>query len=129
MWGVFVKEFRAAPIPDYMKKDYELRTAYYGALDDASEPIKQQAKGAYEVCLGYSVKYQYFDQFTRACEEWLAGNYKAEYHLIDEFRGAPNRVNSALREQAQPLRIGGDPYVVRPTEPERKKPKKEEEEE
>jgi len=34
MWGTFVKEFRAAPIPDAIKKDYELRTAYYGALDD-----------------------------------------------------------------------------------------------
>ncbi|MBN1607557.1 MAG: hypothetical protein JW940_13050 [Polyangiaceae bacterium] len=129
MWGVFVKEFRAAPIPDYMKKDYELRTAYYGALDDASEPIKQQAKGAYEVCLGYSVKYQYFDGYSRACEVWLASNYKSEYHLIDEFRGAPNRVNSALREQPQPLRIGGSPYVVRPTEPAVKKPRSNEKKE
>ena len=39
-----------------MKKDYELRTAYYGALDDASEPQKQTAKGAFETCLGYSGK-------------------------------------------------------------------------
>src|SRR5690606_152391 len=83
MWGTFVKEFRAAPIPTYMKQDYELRTAYYGALDDASEPQKLQAKSAFEVCLGYSVKYQYFDEFSRACEEWLAENYKSQYHLID----------------------------------------------
>ncbi len=41
MWGTFVKEFRAAPIPDSIKKDYELRTTYYGALDDASEPQKR----------------------------------------------------------------------------------------
>jgi hypothetical protein len=119
MWGTFVKEFRAAPIPDGIKKDYELRTAYYGALDDASEPQKQQAKSAYEICLGYSVKYQYFDEFSRACEEWLAGNYKSEYHLIDEFRGAPNRVNSVLKEQGNPLRIGGVPIAAQTsTEPE-----------
>ncbi|MDX2051124.1 MAG: hypothetical protein SFV15_01955 [Polyangiaceae bacterium] len=114
MWGQFVKEFRAAPIPDFIKKDYELRTSYYGALDDASEPQKKQARGAYEVCLGYSVKYQYFDEFSRACEEWLATNYKSEYHLIDEFRGAPDRVNSALREQGRPLRIGGEPMIDAP---------------
>lgn len=112
MWGTFVKEFRAAPIPTYMKQDYELRTAYYGALDDASEPQKLQAKSAFEVCLGYSVKYQYFDEFSRACEEWLAENYKSQYHLIDEFRGSPSRVNSALKEQAPPLRIGGEPLIV-----------------
>jgi hypothetical protein len=112
MWGTFVKEFRAAPIPDSIRKDYELRTAYYGALDDASEPQKQIAKGAYETCLGYSVKYQYFDGYSRSCEEWLAENYKAEYHLVDEFRGAPNRVNSVLKERGNPLRIGGDPIAA-----------------
>ena len=34
-------------------------------MDEASEPQKQQAKSAFEVCLGYSVKYQYFDEFSR----------------------------------------------------------------
>jgi len=58
------------------------------------------------------VKYQYFDEFSRACEEWLAQNYKSEYHLVDEFRGSPNRVNSVLREQGNPLRIGGEPIAA-----------------
>jgi lipopolysaccharide biosynthesis regulator YciM len=123
MWGKFVKEFRAAPIPDSMKKDYEIRTAYYGALDEASEPQKQQAKGAYSTCLGYSVKYQYFDEFSRTCEVWLAENYKNEFHVVDEFRGSPNRVNSVLREQGSPLRIGGEPMVVQSAEPAEKKKK------
>jgi tetratricopeptide (TPR) repeat protein len=117
MWGRFVDEFRAAPIPDAMKKDYELRTAYYGALDDASEPQKKTARSAFEVCLGYSVKYQYFDEFSRSCEEWLAKNYKTEYHLIDEFRGSPNRVNSPMMEQPRPVRIGGEAFVPASAEP------------
>jgi TolA-binding protein len=121
MWGKFVKEFRAAPIPDGIKKDYELRTAYYGSLDEASEPQKLQAKSAYSTCLGYSVKYQYFDEFSRTCEVWLADNYKNEFHVVDEFRGSPNRVNSVLREQGSPLRIGGEPMVVQSAEPEKKK--------
>jgi hypothetical protein len=116
MWGTFVKDFRSAPIPKEWEKDYEIRTAYYGALDDASEPFKQSARGAYEVCLGYSVKYQYYDEFSRACEKWLAENYKSDYHLIDEFRGSPNRVNSTLKERPYPLQIGGDPYVIAPVE-------------
>lgn len=112
MWGTFVKEFRAAPIPSYMKEDDELRNAYYASLDNASEPMKQIAKGAYKTCLDYSVKYQYFDEFSRTCEEWLAENYKAEFHLIDEFRGAPNKINSTLKERAYPVQIGGDPFVI-----------------
>ena len=124
MWGTFVDEFRAAPIPDTIKKDYELRTAYYGALDDASEPQKKVARGAFETCLGYSVKHQYFDEFSRECEKWLAKTYKTEYALIDEFRGAPTRVNSVLNEQAFPLRIGGEPMVTVAPPPEPPAPKK-----
>jgi len=114
VWGEFVREFRAAPIPVEWKKDDEIRNTYYAALDEKSEPWKQVAKDAYGTCLSYSVKYQYFDQFSRACEEWLAKNYKNEFHLIDEFRGAPTRVNSAVREQAYPLRIGGEPMIIGP---------------
>lgn len=112
MWGQFVKEFRAAPIPEKIKKDTELRQAYYASLDEASEPQKLTAKGAFKVCLDYSVTYQYFDEYTRACEEWLAQNYKSEFHLIDEFRGAPTRVNSTLKERSYPLQMSGEPYVI-----------------
>src|SRR4029079_7209311 len=112
MWGGFVKEFRAAPIPDKVKHDTELRQLYYASLDDASEPQKQMAKGAFKTCLDYSVTYQYSDEYTRSCEEWLAQNYKAEYHLIDEFRGAPTRVNSTLKERPYPLQISGEPYII-----------------
>jgi hypothetical protein len=114
MWGTFVADFRSAPIPKEWEKDWELKTAYYGSLDDASEPFKVQAKGAYSVCLDYSVKYQYFDGNSRSCEEWLAKNYKNEFHLIDEFRGSPDKVNNPLDEQAYPLRIGGEPLVTAP---------------
>lgn len=112
MWATFVKEFRAAPIPNAMKQDPVVRTAYYGALDDASEPLKRIGKGAYQTCLEYSVTYQYFDEFSRQCEEWLAENYKNEFHLIDEFRGSPNRVNSVLLERPNPLKADGTPMVI-----------------
>jgi hypothetical protein len=112
MWGQFVKEFRAAPIPDKIKKDVELRTVYYASLDEASEPQKLTARGAFKTCLDYSVTYQYFDEYTRSCEVWLAENYKSEFHLIDEFRGAPTRVNSTLKERAYPLQVGGEPYII-----------------
>jgi TolA-binding protein len=121
MWGKFVAEFRAAPIPKEWKGHGivpgtgdltydELRGEYYARLDEASEPQKQQAKGAYKTCLGYSVKYQFFDEYSRKCEEWLSKNYGAEYHLIDEFRGSPTRVNSGLSDRATPLNLDGTPF-------------------
>jgi hypothetical protein len=53
------------------------------------------------------VKYQYFDEFSRSCEVWLAKNYKAEYHVVDEIRGAPTLSNSGLDDKPPPLVVGG----------------------
>lgn len=120
MWGKFVAEFRAAPVPKEWKGQgfvpgtdlsyAELRGVYYQRLDEASEPQKQMAKRAYKTCLNYSVKFQHFDDYSRSCEEWLSRNYPAEYHAMDEFRTAPNRVNSGLRERPQPLTMEGTPH-------------------
>jgi hypothetical protein len=117
MWGQFVEEFRAAPIPAAMKRDIMLSQAYYASLDEASEPWKLRAKGAFELCLGYSVQFQYFDEYSRSCEKWLAENYKSEFHLVDEFKGDPNRVNRVLAERPYPLQLGGEPVLGNGQEP------------
>lgn len=122
MWAQFVSEFRAAPIPNSIKRDAFLRTSYYGALDDASEPQKQMARSAYALCLEYSVTHKYFDDYSRSCEKWLADNYKAEFHLIDEFKGDPDRVNSAVAERPYPLQLGGEPYIIAGVEESAPKP-------
>jgi tetratricopeptide (TPR) repeat protein len=111
MWGGFVDEFRAAPIPEAWKKDPELRGVYYDSLDAASEPIKtQRAKPALVTCLAYSVKFEYYDEFSRSCEVWLAKNYKAEYHVVDELRPSPTLSNSGLDDKPPPLLVGGSAW-------------------
>jgi hypothetical protein len=108
MWGDFVDDFRRAPIPEAWKKDADIRGTYYDALDAASEPFKvRNAKPALKKCLDLSVKFQYFDEYSRNCEVWLAKNYKAEYHVVDELRGAPTLSNSGLDEKAPPVLTDG----------------------
>ncbi|MEJ7734483.1 MAG: hypothetical protein WKG00_35460 [Polyangiaceae bacterium] len=111
MWGKFVAEFRAAPIPSEWKQNgmsphgvpwEEIRAQYYEALDKASEPQKLRAKSAYEGCLRFSVTYQHFDEHSRGCEGWLARTYPAEYHQVDELRAPPTRVGSGLNERGAP---------------------------
>ena len=114
MWAEFVADFRRAPIPAWMSSDDELRGVYYQNLDVASEPIKQNAKAAFKTCLGLSVKYQYFDRYSRTCEAWLSENYKDEFHKVDEFRGSPDLVSSGLSDKPSPLQLGGLPYVAVP---------------
>ena len=122
MKGKFVAEFRAAPIPKDWKQNgpspfgdllwEEIRGAYYAKLDEVSEPDKQAAKGAFKTCLDLSVKHQYFDEFSRSCEQWLSKNFPAEYKLIDEFRSAPNRLGTGLNERAVPVNMDGSAFTV-----------------
>ena len=117
LWGNFVREFRAAPIPAEIKKDTELRNTYYGALDDASEPDKLRAKAAFETCLKYSVQYQFFDEYSRKCEVWLSKTYKNEYHAIDEFKASPNNVGVGNNDRGYPVTTTGEAYVEAPAAP------------
>jgi hypothetical protein len=86
----------------------EIKANYLEHLDEASEPIKRdKAKPALKRCLDDSVKYQYFDEYSRECEKWLAKNYKTEYHVVDELRGAPTLSNGGLDDRPPPLIVGG----------------------
>ena len=56
MWGNFVDEFRAAPIPKEWAKDPEIRGTYYEHLDEASQPVKDgKAKPADPTYTGLDV--------------------------------------------------------------------------
>jgi len=124
MWGGFVEDFLRAPYPKQWDSPGEvpgtdppllwqdLRAQYQATLESSAKRFKDQSKVAYTTCLGYSVKYQYFDQASRSCEKWLSKNFGREFHLIDEFRGAPTRVSSPLDERPQALNYDGQPVVV-----------------
>jgi hypothetical protein len=120
MWGNFVDDFRKAPYPkEWDKKGFvpgtgdtlswlEVKNTYLESLDGQSEPVKVgKAKPALKRCLDDSVKYQYFDEYSRDCEKWLAKNYKVEYHVVDELRGAPTLSNGGLDDRPPPLTVGG----------------------
>jgi hypothetical protein len=89
----------------------DLRATYLANLDAASEKDKTIAKKAYQACMDESVTFQYFDEDSRSCEQWLSKNYPGEYHLIDEFRPAPTRANSGLDERSPLLAADGTPMI------------------
>ncbi|MCK6589564.1 MAG: tetratricopeptide repeat protein, partial [Polyangiaceae bacterium] len=125
MWGKFVAEFRAAPIPKEWKGDgmvpgtdvsyAEIRGIYYDEIDKRSEPQKQMAKAAFETCLRYSVKYMFFDEYSRSCEVWLSKHYPQQYHLVDELRGAAFRASAGVFGKSAPLNLDGSPFASEPS--------------
>lgn len=83
-YGRFTAEFRAAPIPADWKKSggplgsdltwEDVRTAYFAALDEASEPLRQRAKKAFEACAVESGTTGWVDDLSRQCDQWLEKN-------------------------------------------------------
>jgi tetratricopeptide (TPR) repeat protein len=128
MWGKFVAEFRAAPVPKEWKQTgpspfgdlrwEEILGAYTDGIDHASEGFKQRAKQAFVACVDYSVKFQFSDEQSHGCEVWLARNYGSEFHVVDELHGAPTRIGAPVFES--PMRISmetegtRDPSTRRP---------------
>ena len=81
-----VAEFGCVPIPSAWRKSPALYHAYWDAVDDMSESIKARfAKPAMKKCVELGAKFQLRDEHTRACEAWLAKNYKNEFHVVDEL--------------------------------------------
>jgi tetratricopeptide (TPR) repeat protein len=106
MWADFVDAFRAPPVPPIWNASPAVRGAWYDGVDALAEPIKvAHAKPATTACLEASRRLGTFSAFTRDCEVWLARNYKAEFHVLDELR--PNGMLDGGARDDQP----------RPTEP------------
>ncbi|HEY8079852.1 MAG TPA: hypothetical protein VIF62_37230, partial [Labilithrix sp.] len=107
MWGDFVDDFRRSPIPRAWRGT-ELERIYVDTIDLKSAPFKdERAKPALKKCLSLATQYQYFDDYSRSCEVWLAKNYKQEYHVVDELRGAASLANGALAERMPPVLVSG----------------------
>ena len=108
MWGALADDFRRAPIPAAWRSDRVLYRAYLDAVEGMSGDIRtRNAKPAMKKCIELAAKYWVQDARTRACEVWLATNYKSEFHLVDEivpaFRGA------SARPAPQPFSYEGAP--------------------
>jgi tetratricopeptide (TPR) repeat protein len=102
MWGDFVREIRSMPIPRDLRSPEEIRGTYYQILDSMDELHKQHAKAAFKTCLRYSVESQRFDDFSRSCEAWLARNYSAEQHTVDELVSGPRWLHPGLVAEPAP---------------------------
>ncbi|MCA9623938.1 MAG: hypothetical protein KC731_33175, partial [Myxococcales bacterium] len=119
MWGGLVEAFLDAPYPAKWDEPgfvpgsdpptlwQELRASYKAGLADAVKPYRQAAKQAHADCLQNGILFQHFDDRLQSCERWLAKNYPLEYHLVDELKDTPTRVNSGLSERRLAITMDG----------------------
>jgi tetratricopeptide (TPR) repeat protein len=68
----------------------DLAAAYQKALEEATAPWVESAKQAFHTCVAYSAKYQWSDELSRRCEDWLARHFPEEFEPTADFVYLPN---------------------------------------
>jgi hypothetical protein len=75
LWlGLYDPMVTSMPVPRSFSRDPELQKSFRAALEEAAEPVRQQARGAFETCRDYAAKYSIDDQYSRFCGGWLDKN-------------------------------------------------------
>ena len=86
MWAERVATIRSVLSPPEPSR-YSLMEPnfYWPSGDDWGEEEKQIARLAFDACVHLSRQHHLYSEHTEQCELWLAKNYRAEYHLLDEI--------------------------------------------
>lgn len=82
----FADQLHRAEVPRSIRTE-EAYDDYCFGLADYAEPLQQAATEALRYCLERSTEYQYFDEFSRMCEEELQQREPDAYPATNEILG------------------------------------------
>lgn len=112
LWADFVADFRRAPTPKEWDSDKPLlntsvpgtamKKLYFEQLSSLSEPLLERSKQAFRFCVEQSVKFQWADEHSQACIEWLEKNDRKRWIPVEELKSQP--VYSSFFVKFAPIR-------------------------
>lgn len=82
----FADQLYRADVPQDFRSDEQVY-AYCDALADQADPIQEQAVGAYTYCIERSTEFQFFNEFSRQCEEEMQQRDADKYPATNELFG------------------------------------------
>lgn len=85
LWASYLSAIESLPIPEQLREEYERSRHYYSSLGDPLDPLRAQAKNAFELAVALSRDYRIYNENTLLAERWLAKNYPAEHHMLNEL--------------------------------------------
>ena len=91
----FADQLYRAEVPGSIKTE-DMYFAYCDALASFAEGAEKQAVEAFTYCLQKSTEYQFFNQFSRMCEEELQQRKPDEYPATNEMFGTSIYTDSRL---------------------------------
>ena len=75
----------------------------YGGIEEAVEPQKLIARGAFRTCCDFATSYRHWDANADTCEAWLAAHYRSEYRKLDELMPTPHWANPPTLDPMPPV--------------------------
>jgi TolA-binding protein len=91
----FADQLYRAPIPETLKTEEE-RDDYCDELAKRADPELETAKDALRFCLARSTEFQFFNEFSRMCEEELQQSDADEFPATNELFGSSVYTDSRL---------------------------------
>jgi hypothetical protein len=82
----FADQLYRADVPSDFRSQEQV-WAYCDALADQADPVQEQAMGAYTYCVERSTEYQFFNEFSRLCEEEMQQRDATKYPATNELFG------------------------------------------
>jgi len=82
----FADQLYRADVPQDFRTDEQV-WAYCDALADQADPVQEQAMAAYTYCIERSTEFQFFNDFSRLCEEEMQQRNADKYPATNELFG------------------------------------------
>ena len=82
----FADQLYRADVPQDFRTQEQV-WAYCDTLADQAGPVEQQALAAYEYCIERSTEFQFFNEFSRLCEEEMQQRDATKYPATNELFG------------------------------------------
>lgn len=82
----FADQLYRADVPSDFRSQEQV-WAYCDTLSDQAEPVQEQALAAYTYCIERSTEFQFFNDFSRLCEEEMQQRNADKYPATNELFG------------------------------------------
>ncbi|WP_106394561.1 tetratricopeptide repeat protein [Enhygromyxa salina] len=112
----FADQLYRADVPSDFRSQEQV-WAYCDTLADQAAPVQQQALAAYEYCIDRSTEFQFFNEFSRLCEEEMQQRDADKYPATNELFGVSIYTASRIED----VKVLEDPLGGRVNPVKRKK--------
>ncbi|MEM6992741.1 MAG: hypothetical protein AAF721_19660 [Myxococcota bacterium] len=107
VWQNFADQLHRAEVPAHLRTQEEY-DSYCFTLSDYAQPLEKMAMSAFEYCLGKSTEYQYFNDFSRMCEEELQQRDADRFPATNEIFGRSTYTDARMDVVGVQIDLHGD---------------------